>query len=52
MSNITFHDQSITLAQREEKNGHKSAVLWFTRGLQTYRPSTFDKKNYLLPHVT
>ncbi len=30
MSNITYHDQSITLAQREEKNGHKSAVLWFT----------------------
>lgn len=30
MSNITYHDQSITLSQREEKNGHKSAVLWFT----------------------
>ena len=30
MSNLTYHDQSIALAQREEKNGHKSAVLWFT----------------------
>ena len=29
-TNITYHDQSITLAQREAKNGHKSAVLWFT----------------------
>lgn len=30
MSNLTYHDQSVTLSQREEKNGHKSAVLWFT----------------------
>jgi adenylylsulfate kinase len=30
MTNLTIHDQSISLAQREEKNGHKSAVLWFT----------------------
>jgi adenylylsulfate kinase len=30
MTNLTFHDQSISLSQREEKNGHKSAVLWFT----------------------
>jgi adenylylsulfate kinase len=30
MTNLTYHDQSIPLAQREEKNGHKSAVLWFT----------------------
>ncbi len=30
MTNLTYHDQSISLAQREEKNGHKSAVLWFT----------------------
>ena len=30
MPNITYHDQSITLSQREEKNGHKAAVLWFT----------------------
>jgi adenylylsulfate kinase len=30
MTNLTYHDQSITLSQREEKNGHKSAVLWFT----------------------
>jgi adenylylsulfate kinase len=30
MTNLTLHDQSISLSQREEKNGHKSAVLWFT----------------------
>jgi adenylylsulfate kinase len=30
MTNLTYHDQSISLAKREEKNGHKSAVLWFT----------------------
>jgi adenylylsulfate kinase len=30
MTNLTYHDQSISLSQREEKNGHKSAVLWFT----------------------
>lgn len=30
MNNITYHDQSITLTQRESQNGHKSAVLWFT----------------------
>jgi adenylylsulfate kinase len=30
MTNLTHHDQSISLAQREEKNGHQSAVLWFT----------------------
>jgi adenylylsulfate kinase len=30
MTHITYHDQSISQAQREERNGHKSAVLWFT----------------------
>jgi adenylylsulfate kinase len=30
MANLTYHDQSISLAQREEKNGHKSAVLWLS----------------------
>ena len=29
-SNITFHDQSVELEQREKQNGHKPAVLWFT----------------------
>lgn len=29
-SNIIFHDQSVTLEQREAHNGHKPAVLWFT----------------------
>jgi adenylylsulfate kinase len=30
MSNLTYHPQSISLAEREAQNGHKSAVLWFT----------------------
>jgi adenylylsulfate kinase len=30
MTNLTYHAPSISLAQREKKNGHKSAVLWFT----------------------
>lgn len=30
MSNITYHDQSVSLQQREEHNGHRSAILWFT----------------------
>jgi adenylylsulfate kinase len=30
MTNLTYHDQSITPSDREKKNGHKSAVLWFT----------------------
>jgi adenylylsulfate kinase len=30
MTNLTYHAPSISLSQREEKNGHKSAVLWFT----------------------
>lgn len=52
MSNITYHDQSVTLEQREAHNGHKPAVLWFT-GLSGSGKSTlamalqhalFDKK--------
>lgn len=30
MNNIIKHDQSITLKEREAKNGHRAAVLWFT----------------------
>ncbi|MEA3285801.1 MAG: adenylyl-sulfate kinase [Candidatus Marinimicrobia bacterium] len=30
MTNLTQHPQSITLTEREVKNGHKAAVLWFT----------------------
>ncbi|NQV16418.1 adenylyl-sulfate kinase [bacterium] len=39
MTNLTFHEQSIELSQREAKNGHKSAVLWFT-GLSASGKST------------
>ena len=30
MSNIVKHAQSVSLSQREQKNGHKAGVLWFT----------------------
>jgi len=30
MSNIVKHAQSVSLSQREHKNGHKAGVLWFT----------------------
>ncbi|MCF7822751.1 MAG: adenylyl-sulfate kinase [Candidatus Marinimicrobia bacterium] len=30
MSHITYHPQSISLEEREHKNGHRAAVLWFT----------------------
>ncbi len=30
MTNLTYHPQSISLADREAKNGHRAAVLWFT----------------------
>jgi adenylylsulfate kinase len=30
MNNITQHQQSVSLAQREARNSHKAAVLWFT----------------------
>ena len=30
MTNLTYHPQSISLSERESKNGHKAAVLWFT----------------------
>lgn len=29
-TNITWHDHAITRADRENKNGHGAAVLWFT----------------------
>ena len=29
-TNITWHDHAITTEEREKKNGHRSAVLWFT----------------------
>ncbi|HGX93063.1 MAG TPA: adenylyl-sulfate kinase [Candidatus Tenderia sp.] len=28
--NIVWHDASITRKEREEQNGHRSAILWFT----------------------
>ena len=30
MSNIIWHNGSVTRQQRNQQNGHKSAVLWFT----------------------
>jgi len=30
MSNIIWHNASVTRQQRNQQNGHKSAVLWFT----------------------
>lgn len=29
-TNITWHDSEVTKAQRQERNGHKSVVIWFT----------------------
>lgn len=29
-TNITWHDHAITTEEREAKNGHRSAVIWFT----------------------
>ncbi|KKB34724.1 adenylyl-sulfate kinase [Bacillus thermotolerans] len=29
-TNIVWHDQSLTKAEKREKNGHHSAVFWFT----------------------
>lgn len=29
-SNVVWHPQTITRADREQQNGHRSAVLWFT----------------------
>lgn len=30
MTNLTYHPHSISLSERETKNGHKAAVLWLT----------------------
>jgi len=30
LTNLTYHPQSISLEEREQKNGHRAAVLWFT----------------------
>ncbi len=30
MNNLTLHQQSVPLADREEKNGHRAAVLWLS----------------------
>ena len=29
-TNITWHDSEVTKAQRQQRNRHKSAVIWFT----------------------
>ncbi len=42
-SNVIWEQHGITLAQREEKNGHKAAVLWFT-GLSGSGKSTIARK--------
>jgi predicted ATPase len=30
LNHITWHDSEVTKKQRQHKNGHKSAVIWFT----------------------
>ncbi len=40
---VVWEQEGITLAQREERNGHKAAVLWFT-GLSGSGKSTIAKK--------
>lgn len=42
-SNVVWEQEGIRLAQREERNGHKAAVLWFT-GLSGSGKSTIAKK--------
>ncbi|CAL26978.1 adenylyl-sulfate kinase [Staphylococcus carnosus] len=39
--NITWHDSEVTKNERQEKNGHKSVVLWFT-GLSGSGKSTIS----------
>ena len=29
-NNITWHDSEVTKEERQKRNGHKSAVIWFT----------------------
>ncbi|MGK9045384.1 adenylyl-sulfate kinase [Mammaliicoccus vitulinus] len=40
-TNITWHDSEVTKEQRQEKNGHKSVVIWFT-GLSGSGKSTIS----------
>ncbi|MCJ1765420.1 adenylyl-sulfate kinase [Mammaliicoccus sciuri] len=40
-TNITWHDSEVTKAQRQECNGHKSVVIWFT-GLSGSGKSTIS----------
>lgn len=42
-SNVVWEQEGISLADREERNGHKAAVLWFT-GLSGSGKSTIAKK--------
>ncbi len=42
-SNVVWEQEGISLADREERNGHKAAVLWFT-GLSGSGKSTLAKK--------
>ena len=42
-SNVVWEQEGISLAQREERNGHQAAVLWFT-GLSGSGKSTIAKK--------
>lgn len=40
-TNITWHDSKVTKAERQQRNAHKSAVLWFT-GLSGSGKSTIS----------
>lgn len=40
-TNITWHDSEVTKEQRQERNGHKSVVIWFT-GLSGSGKSTIS----------
>lgn len=40
-SNITWHDSEVTKEERQNRNGHKSAVIWFT-GLSGSGKSTIS----------
>jgi bifunctional enzyme CysN/CysC len=42
-SNVVWEQEGISLVRREERNGHKAAVLWFT-GLSGSGKSTIAKK--------
>lgn len=40
-TNITWHDSEVTKEQRQERNGHKSVIIWFT-GLSGSGKSTIS----------